>query len=99
MNVTLSIDDEVLSRAQELAARRGTSVDQLIRDYLQNFTSKPSAEETIAGLEELWHTSPGDSSGRTWNREDCMSVPTFVDTNVLVYADDRANPSKRDRRQ
>jgi predicted nucleic acid-binding protein len=28
-----------------------------------------------------------------------MSVPAFLDTNVLVYADDRANPEKRDRAQ
>ena len=28
-----------------------------------------------------------------------MSAPTFVDTNILVYADDRANPIKRERSQ
>lgn len=28
-----------------------------------------------------------------------MSVPTFLDTNVLLYADDRANPEKRERAQ
>src|SRR5258708_6281677 len=28
-----------------------------------------------------------------------MSVPGFVNTNILVYADDRANPAKRERAQ
>jgi predicted nucleic acid-binding protein len=28
-----------------------------------------------------------------------MSVPVFVDTNIFVYADDRANPAKRERAQ
>ncbi len=28
-----------------------------------------------------------------------MSVPVFVDTNILLYADDRANPAKRERAQ
>jgi predicted nucleic acid-binding protein len=28
-----------------------------------------------------------------------MSAPTFVDTNILIYADDRANPIKRERSQ
>lgn len=28
-----------------------------------------------------------------------MSDPAFVDTNVLVYADDRANPAKREQAQ
>ena len=33
MNVTLSIDEKLLARARELAHERGTSVNQLIRDY------------------------------------------------------------------
>lgn len=28
-----------------------------------------------------------------------MSAPAFVDTNVLLYADDRADPVKRERAQ
>ncbi len=28
-----------------------------------------------------------------------MSVPVFVDTNILIYADDRAVPTKRERAQ
>lgn len=28
-----------------------------------------------------------------------MSVPTFLDTNVLLYADDRADPQKQERAQ
>lgn len=70
MNVTLSIDDEVLTRARELATRRGTSVNQLIRDYLEELAADLSAEEVLGELENLWQTSAGDSAGRSWTRED-----------------------------
>ena len=70
MNVTLSIDDDVLSRARELAARRGTSVNQLIREYLEELTSDISTEEALAELEELWRTSSGNSAGKRWTREE-----------------------------
>jgi predicted nucleic acid-binding protein len=28
-----------------------------------------------------------------------MSVPVFIDTNILVYADDQSDPAKRERAQ
>ena len=70
MNVTLSIDDEVVARARELATRRGTSVNQLIRDYLDELASEMTSEEILGELEHLWSTSSGDSSGRRWTREE-----------------------------
>ncbi|MFN2441751.1 MAG: DUF6364 family protein [Thermoanaerobaculia bacterium] len=70
MNVTLSIDDEVLARARVLAARRGTSVNQLIRDYLQEIAADLSPDEVLAELEDLWTRSAGESGGRGWTREE-----------------------------
>ena len=70
MNVTLSIDDETLARARELASRRGTSLYQLIRDYLDQLASDLSPEETLAELADLWAISNGDSRGRPWTREE-----------------------------
>jgi hypothetical protein len=70
VNVTLSIDDELLARARELAARRGTSVNQLIRDYLSELASDLSADDVVQELEELWKKSAGSSKGRRWTRED-----------------------------
>ena len=70
VNVTLSINDDVIARARELATRRGTSVNQLIRDYLEELTSDISTEEALAELEELWRTSSGSSAGKRWTREE-----------------------------
>jgi hypothetical protein len=56
MNLTLSIDSDLVQRAQEAAEARGTSLDRLIRDYLEELTS-PSAVE--AEIEELRRLSLG----------------------------------------
>ena len=70
MDLTLSIDEDVLVRAQAVATRKGTSVDRMIHEYLEELVTKTPAEETIAKLEELWRSSVGDSAGQTWTRED-----------------------------
>lgn len=76
MNVTLSFDDEVVARAREFATRRGTSVNQMIRDYLEALASQMSAEEILGELEHLWRTSAGDSAGRGWTRKDLHESAT-----------------------
>ena len=70
VNVTLSIDDDTLARARDLASRRGTSLNQLIRDYLDELASDLSPEEMLGELADLWATSSGDSGGRGWTREE-----------------------------
>ena len=69
MNVTLSIDDQTLARARQIAQQRSTSLNQMIRDYLESLTtSDPSL--AVAELQRLWNQEEGDSGGWTWNREE-----------------------------
>src|SRR6185436_6993809 len=75
MNVTLSIDDETLARARELARRRGISLNQLIRDYLDQLATDLSPEETLAELADLWAVSNGDSRGRPGRVRNSMMDP------------------------
>jgi len=70
MNVTLSIDDEVLQRARQKAEVMGTSVNQLIRDYLEQFSGKVDPNELAAEFERLSHLGGGDSRGWKFNREE-----------------------------
>lgn len=45
-NITLSVDDATYRRARVVAARRGTSVSALVRDYLrslQDDNGRPAA--------------------------------------------------------
>ena len=70
MNVTLSIDDEVLARARKLASQRGTSVNQMIRDYLEEIASGLSSEEILRELNLLWKEGSGNSGGEGWTRDE-----------------------------
>jgi hypothetical protein len=38
--LTLSVDEDVIGRAKEFAARRGTSVSKLVEDYLDRLTAR-----------------------------------------------------------
>ena len=68
MNITLSVDEEVLGRARQHAERLGTSVNQLVRDYLEQLAGKSNAEEDAAEFERLSLLSGGRSKGWKFNR-------------------------------
>jgi hypothetical protein len=69
MNVTLSIDEQTLARARQLAQQRGISFNQMIRDYLESLTVGDPVE-VMAELERVWSEEEGDSGGWKWNREE-----------------------------
>jgi hypothetical protein len=70
MNITLAIDEELLERARALAARRGTSLNQMVRDLLQAETGMDGNEDRLRQLEQLWESSPGRSGGKRFRRDE-----------------------------
>ncbi len=70
MNVTLSVDDEVMKRARRRAAVLGTSVNQLVRDYLEQLAGKANPNQDAAEFEKLSRLARGDSRGWKFNREE-----------------------------
>jgi len=70
MNVTISVDDELLARAREVASQRGMSFQQLIRDYLESITDPRSGSEIVKELFALMDESPGRSGGLRFSRDD-----------------------------
>jgi len=48
MNVTLSIDDQLLEKARKHANAAGTSVNQMVRDYLKSVVGEDDIEADIA---------------------------------------------------
>ena len=69
MNVTFSIDEQVIAEARRIAASRGTSLSQLVRDYLHDLTRTDDAEAVVARLDALW----GEGTYRSrcsWTREE-----------------------------
>ena len=69
MNITLSIDDRVVAEARRIASERGTSLNQLVRDFLADLTRTDDPEVVIAELEELWAKENYRSEG-PWTREE-----------------------------
>ena len=69
MNVTFSIDEEVIAEARRIAASRGTTLDQLVRDYLHGLTRTVDPQAVLARLDALW-AEETHRSERSWTREE-----------------------------
>lgn len=71
-NITLAIDEQVLDDVRQIAARRRTTVNALVRDYLARIVAEESRiEEARRGLLDLMDNSTGDMGPNwTWSRED-----------------------------
>jgi antitoxin component of RelBE/YafQ-DinJ toxin-antitoxin module len=70
MNVTLSIDDDVIREARRRAEALGTSVNQLVRDYLEQLTGKRDPRVLAAELKRLSLMANGDRRGWKFNRDE-----------------------------
>jgi hypothetical protein len=70
MNLTLSIDPELLERARSVAAGRGRSLNQLVRDLLEAETGMHDGQRRVQELDALWAGSSGHSGGQRIRRED-----------------------------
>ncbi len=68
MNVTLSIDEQLVARAREKADALGKSLNQLIRDYLQTLAGGDDPERTIEELKRL--SGRGNSRGWRFDRNE-----------------------------
>ena len=70
MKLTLSIADEVMGEARRRAEAMGTSVNQLVREYLEQFAGKADPDADAAEFERLSHAAAGNSGGWKFDREE-----------------------------
>lgn len=70
MNLTLSVDDDVVQKARRSAKSMGKSVNQLVREYLEQLAGKPDREALVAEFRELSKRPLGDSKGWKFNRDE-----------------------------
>jgi len=70
MNITLSVDDDVIRTARRRAEALGTSVNQLVRDYLAQLAGETNAAEDAAEFERLSRSAKGNAHGWKFNREE-----------------------------
>ncbi|HEY3973045.1 MAG TPA: DUF6364 family protein [Candidatus Sulfotelmatobacter sp.] len=68
MNVTLSIDDQLVARARKKAEALGKSLNQLVRDYLQTVVGGDDPERSIEEFKKL--SGKGHSRGWRFNRDE-----------------------------
>ena len=68
VKITLSIDDRVVAAARRIAATRGTNLNQLIRDHLEELTRINDVETAIDQLDTMWAENVYRSSS-PWTRE------------------------------
>ena len=69
MNVTLSIEEHVVAGARRIAAIRGTSLNQMIRDFLEQLTGTDDLDAAVADLEGRWAEESYRSDG-VWTCEE-----------------------------
>jgi hypothetical protein len=70
VNVTLSVDEEIIQRARRRAEILGTSVNQLVREYLEQLAGKTDPNADAAEFEKLSRLARGDSRGWKFDREE-----------------------------
>lgn len=72
MEITVSVDDQLAERARRYAESHGTSVDQMVREYLAQVTEQvqQDAQAEADELVRLFREAKGNSQGWKFNREE-----------------------------
>jgi len=70
-NLTLSIDDEILEEARKKALEQGTSVNQKVREYLEQYSGMDQQkQESLKKLKKIKKNSGMIVGDITWSREE-----------------------------
>ena len=68
MNITLSIEQKLAEDARKVAADMGKSLNQLIREHLEQLTRKHLADDDLVEFKTL--SGQGNSKGWKFDREE-----------------------------
>jgi plasmid stability protein len=70
-NLTITVEDEVLKRARLRATEQGTSVNAVLREYLEQYAgSRNAQEQALAKLLALSAKARSKRGRRTWTRDE-----------------------------
>ena len=69
-NLTISVDGDLLRRARALARKQGTSLNALLRGYLETLVGQQPGEAVADELLMLMHEHGGRSGGRKIQRDE-----------------------------
>ena len=76
-NLTITVEGRVLKRARIKAIEEGTSVNAVLRDYLERYAGVGRTEAALAAFAELAEAGTASSGprGRTWTRDEMHERP------------------------
>ena len=70
-NLTITVDEESLKKARIRALQEGTSVNALLREFLDSYAGvRREQQEAVGRIAALSRNSKSRRGGRTWNRDD-----------------------------
>jgi hypothetical protein len=70
MNITLSVDEQVAQRAREAAQKMGKSLNQAVRDYLEQLAGGARRGQQWSQFEERCLKSEAKIEGWQFNRDE-----------------------------
>ena len=70
MNITLSVDEHVAQRAREAAQKMGKSLNQVVRDYLEQLAGSSRRGQQWAQFEARCMQSPAQLGGWKFDRDE-----------------------------
>jgi hypothetical protein len=74
MNVTLSLDDELVKQVRKIAVERDTTLTGLVRDYLKQIAEEDAASgrkrQELEALRDSFRRYQFKIGKHTWKRED-----------------------------
>jgi plasmid stability protein len=70
-NLTITVDDEALRKARVRALSQGTSVNALLREFLEAYSGVRSDHRSaVQDLVQLSHSASSRRGASTWSREE-----------------------------
>jgi hypothetical protein len=70
MNITLSVDDRVVELARRSAQSMGKSLNQAVRDYLEQLAGRQQLAAELQQFEQSALNSPGRLAGWRFDRDE-----------------------------
>ena len=74
MNITLSAKESIIKKVRQYAQERNTTLNKLIRDYLERLVSEENDEVQANRFLQMSERVTGDSKGWFWNRDDLYDL-------------------------
>ncbi len=70
MNITLSVDEQVVARAREAAQKLGKSLNQVVRDYLEQLAGSARRSQQWEQFEQRCLESKARLEGWRFDRDE-----------------------------